>query len=116
MELYVSGVSVPKLGSIQDVIARKYLVKKAQKDVYLNRLTAQIASGIGAGDSKWLKSITEMWNNYVGLAFYMESEIEQREEHMRAEYDLIKDLKPVMFKDKDGRLKVSGIPGITKEK
>ena len=110
MELFVSGVKVPKLGSLQDVIARQYLVKKAQKEITLNKLQAQMAMVSNPNpESGWSNTISQMWNSYVNTACYMEDEVHLREEEMQLEFEHWKTIKPVMYKDENGHVKVKGI-------
>lgn len=110
MELYVSGVQVPKLGSLMDRTARSYLFKRVNKEVTINRLLAQIATGVGGdGNKEWSNTISGIWNNYLNLAYYTEDETEQRETDMQEEYAFWKTIKPKIIKDAKGKLTVTGL-------
>lgn len=110
MELYVSGVEVPKLGSLKDVMARQYLARRANKEIALNKMLAQIASSNGgAGNTEWHKSISSTFNNYVNMALYLEGEVEKREEDMQEQFKYWKTIKPVAIIGKDGGLTIKGI-------
>lgn len=104
----MSGVDVPRLGSVKDKILRKYLLKRIEKDLVLHKLVANIA--MATGDSKdWVRMVTNTWNKYVTLAYFMEGEEESKEVDMKKEYEYWRKLKPKMKSTKEGLI-VSGIP------
>lgn len=110
MELFVSGVAVPKLGSIQDVMARQYLTKRSKKEVALNSLMAHMASEIPTSPSpEWRRSISNLWNNYVNMAYFLEDELEIRERDMQEEFERWRHVRPTVHKDKNGRLIIKGL-------
>lgn len=110
MELYVSGVEVPKLGSLKDRMLRQYLARKANKEIALNKMLAQIASASGGpGNDAWHKSISSTFNNYVNMELYLEGEIEKREDSMMQDFEYWKTVKPVAIIGKDGGLTIKGI-------
>lgn len=111
MELYVSGVKVPKLHSIQDKMARAYLTKKVVKEVSFNKILAQIAVGVGGPDSKnWSREIGAMWSNYANQAFYMDDEVSKREQEMQEEFQTWKQVTPEIHFSKEG-LKLTKLKG-----
>lgn len=110
MELFVSGVKVPKLGSYADRMARDYLIKRASKEVYRDKLLVQIAQNT-AGDSKEISQhIVNTWNDYVGFAYFMDDKKYQKEVDMRKEYDFWKKVRPKLKLQGKDKLTVSGIP------
>lgn len=112
MELYFSGVSIPRLGSIKDFVLRDYLVKQARKEVHKNQLMAYSAMAMAAlVKSKELQgAILKTWNDYLNLEMFMEGQKEQEELDMREEYEFWKSVKPKLNIGKDGSVSVSGIP------
>jgi hypothetical protein len=110
MELYVSGVAVPKLGSLQDRLARQYLARRADKEVAKNKVLAMAAVASGGPDNdKWAKEVSSVFGNYVNLELFLEGEVEKQERDMQREFEYWKTVKPTVVKGKDGSLSVKGI-------
>lgn len=104
----MSGVVVPKLGSIQDIMSRNYLTKRANKDIAFNKILAHLAI-FNSGNKENEKNISSMWSSYVSAACYLEDEIEARELHMEEEFKYWKTLTPKLYKNEEGHVMVSGI-------
>lgn len=84
-------------------------MKKSRKEIMLNKLTAHMASEVSGATPEWKRNITSIWNNFVNLACYMEDEMTVREEEMQKEFASWKKVKPIMAKDKEGKIVVTGI-------
>lgn len=106
----MSGVKVPKLGSSLDIILREFLTKKASKEVYLNKLLAQIAINTSGSTKEKIDNITTTWNDYVNLAYYLENNKQQKEIDMQEEYALWKKITPKIKIGDKGKLIVEGLP------
>lgn len=99
------------MGSIQDQTLRAYLQKKTSQEVAKARLLAQIAIATGSnGDKTWSRTISNIWNDFLRSVYYLEAEHEDLEKDMLEEYQKIKHLRPKITKQKDGSLKVTGLP------
>jgi hypothetical protein len=97
MELYTSGVKMPKFGSNLDIMARRYLFKKANKDLTFASLVAHIASSAG-NSREWTDNISRIWNEYVNLSSYSESFIKQQNEETFKAWEYWKTVKPKIVK------------------
>lgn len=106
----MSGVKVPKLGSSLDIVLRDFLTKRASKEVYLNKLLAQLAINASNGKKEILDSVTSTWNNYVNLAFHLENNKQQKEMDMQEEYAVWKKITPKIKIGDKGKLIVEGLP------
>jgi hypothetical protein len=105
----VSGVDVPKLGSIKDVIARQYLARQASKEISIVKLIAHVASSNDPSDS-WKKSIGSMFADYVNLALFLDTEVDRREEEMQKDFEHWRKVRPTIVVSKDKKsIKVKGI-------
>jgi len=106
----VSGVAVPKLGSLQDRLARQYLARRSDKEIAKYKLLAMAAVGVGGpNNDKWGKEVSSVFSNYVNLELFLEGEVEKREMDMQKEFEYWKTIKPTVVKGKDGALSVKGI-------
>lgn len=112
MELYTSGVKVPRLGSKLDILSRAYLTHKINKEVAIGKILAYSASGVSKPEVS--RDITSIWRNYVNLSYFLEEETRELESAMLAEYEKTKhiSLKANVIVDSSGSRKVmiSGIP------
>ena len=86
MELHLSGIKVPKLGSIQDIIYRQFLDKKSKKEVAKNKMLALLAINSGAFETsdsrdKWSEQVKSAWTSYMGLEYGIE--IPEHTDHER---------------------------------
>ena len=108
MELFVSGVQVPKLGSLMDKMSRSYLLRKTNKEISLNKLIAHIATAAGEG-KEWSTAISKIWNGYLNISYGTENEEDQRETNMQQEYMYWKTIKPKLTKDSKGQLVVTDL-------
>jgi len=110
MELHVSGVEVPKLGSAKDKILRHYLIKKASKEVSKNKVMAFMAlavANLSKSPQKTLDEILRTWNDYVNQELYLEAVNEQQETDMREEFEFWRKISPKVNIRKDGGLELS---------
>lgn len=108
--MYLAGIKVPKLGSLQDRVFRDYMTKKVSREVSEVRLLAQIAVAQGGSDKYWAKTISDIWRDYVNGSYYLEAEKKTVEVDMISEYNKFRHLRPVLEVRKDGVLTVKGIP------
>lgn len=109
MELYVSGVQVPKLGSSKDIVLRDYLIYKANKEVTKNKIFVQSSLVTAAAHPEIQKRLTETWNDYVNMELYLEEQRVEMERSMQEEYAYWKTVKPKVTTDAKGNFTVSGI-------
>jgi adenine-specific DNA methylase len=116
MKLYVSGVPVPKLGSIHDRITGQYLTKEAQKESKKILLSALLTANTIVGQdadaiSKYEKKIQRIYNQYLELEFGIEIPEQTEKETQMLEYytKVVKSMKPMLSRGKDGSLHVSGL-------
>lgn len=108
MRLYTSGVKVPKLYSIQDRVLRQYQMLETRKNLQHAKLLTQVAIGTGAGDKDWFNNINSIWSEFVNLECGSISEVKDRENEMRKEYEKYRYLKPKITMGKNG-LEVTGL-------
>jgi hypothetical protein len=109
MELHLSGVKVPKLGSLHDRVYREYMTKKSQLEVertkfhMFNALTNPTIGDAGKA-REWSEKIKRIWSNYLALEYGVEvPEYAEREIQMREYYEnVVKHLKPVLQKTEKG--------------
>jgi len=106
MELYISGVQVPKLGSWLDTLSRAHLVQKQDKEAALASILAQVAVALAP---EKLTSINSAWKRFLNHSFFLESREENKELEMRKELDEVKEMKISISKDKSGKLVLSGL-------
>lgn len=100
LDLYTSGVKVPKLGSSLDILSRAFLTKRTNKEVSFAKLVAYAAASNSDGKAK--EDITHIWSEYLDQAYYQESTLKKNEAHMLAEYEKVKDLKLTATVSKGG--------------
>lgn len=117
MKLHLSGVKLPKLGTVKDRIYRDYLVKEAQLEakktemVMLMALTNPTIQD-PAKHREWASAIKEIWTQYLSLLLNVEMPEHTKKEVEMLEYyqSVMKHSKLKLFKDKKtGKLQVSGI-------
>lgn len=111
MELYTSGVKVPKLGTHLDRLSREYLTHKSNREVAFAKLLAYSAAG--SADEKITREINSIWRDYVNLSYFLEESSRAREASMMKEYESMKDIKLTaksVGKGTDQHIVISGIP------
>lgn len=108
--MLVSGIEVPKLGSVKDQTLRAFMQKKAGREVTFARLVAQIALSAGNGDKTWSSSISNIWKDYTRAMNYQEAEHKDIEQDLLEQYKKFAHIRPHLFASKDGKLQVKGIP------
>lgn len=91
LDLFTSGVKVPRLGTRLDILSRAFLTKKTHKEVSFAKLVAYSAAN--SSDRKVREDITRIWSEYLDQAYYQESTIQRIETAMLTEYEKVKDLK-----------------------
>lgn len=104
LELYTSGAEVPKLGTVRDRVLSKYIQKKTQARVAKARVIVQ-----GLQELTNSKTIQKFWSEYVNVEYGLEQSEKLRDDALRAEYEAIKHLRPVIKLNKNGELTVEGI-------
>ena len=113
MKLYVSGVPVPKLGSFRDRVLRQYLSNEDALEV--SRTSFDAFTTILLAEGKQGKDlISKKWDEHVAKQYGVFEEMAQKRLHEEVElseqYEAIRDLRPVVSKDKKtGKLIVSGL-------
>lgn len=113
MQLYVSGVEVPKLNSPKDIVLREFLVKEANREIHRNKVMAYNAlavANLSKNGTELVKEISKSWNDYVNVALFMEEVNAQVEMDMQQEYAFWKNVAPKINIGKNGKITVSGLP------
>jgi hypothetical protein len=108
--MHLSGIKVPKLGSVQDRTFRAFMQKKVGQETSVTKLLAQIAVAEGNGDKSWVRSITTTFNDYLRSMYYLEAEHEDLEQDMLQQYNKFKHIRPKLVIEKDGKIVVRGVP------
>lgn len=115
MKLHLSGVKVPKLGSLQDKVYRQYLTKESQLEVektkfaMLQAMTSPTFDDAGKARD-WHAKIKKAWANYLSLEFNVDIPEHTEKELQMMEYyeNVVKHLKPKLEKSQKG-LAVRGL-------
>jgi len=118
MKLHLSGVKVPKLGSLHDRLYREYLTKENEleaekmKIVMLNTLTNPTIEDPGKA-REWSSTIKKHWARYLSLQFNTDIPEHTEKEIQMMEYyeNVVKHLKPKLEKSAKG-LAVKGLSGL----
>jgi hypothetical protein len=119
-KLYVSGVKLPPLGSVQDRVLRDFLTQEAALEAdrarldMLNTLTNPVFSE-QAKATAWEKEVRKTWTSYLSKLFHVEVTEDIQEDVKMFEYysKVVKHLKPVLQRSKDGKgLIVSGLEAL----
>src|SRR5579859_6380867 len=105
MKLHLSGVKVPKLGSLHDRLYREYLTKENEleaekmKIVMLNTLTNPTIEDPGKA-REWSSTIKKHWARYLSLQFNTDIPEHTEKEIQMMEYyeNVVKHLKPKLEK------------------
>jgi hypothetical protein len=109
--MYVAGVKVPPLGSIQDGILQKFWLHEMQREVLRDKITFyQTLSMCTNKDT--VKELMNIWADYVALSYGVKSEGTTKlfaEMSLMEEYEKIKNLRPRMKIDEAGNLVVTGL-------
>ena len=105
----MKGIDPPPLGSLQDVILRGYLSKEVGKKIKEKSLLALIAHGTSLHIKEWGTHVDKVFQNYLRAELGLEDEEKEKEVSLIQQYELIKDLRPEMQKDKSGKIVVKGI-------
>jgi hypothetical protein len=109
MKLHLSGVKVPKLGSLHDRVYREYMTRESQLEAEKMKLVMmQTITNPSFDDSgrarQWTENVKKVWTNYLSLQYGLEiSEHNEKELHMLDYYSgVIKHLKPTYQKTAKG--------------
>jgi len=115
--MYVMGVKVPRLGSIQDRILKQHFSKEAQKEAKKTQLVAMYTANSVSVDAsaadEWNSRIKKIWNQYLALEYGVEVTAETEKELQMTEYYMknIKTLKAKLIV-KNKQLLVTGLESI----
>lgn len=120
MKLHLSGVKVPKLGSLHDRIYREYMTKESQLEAEKMKLvmmtTMMTPTFDDAGRAReWSEKIKTIWSSYLALQYCVEiPEKNEREMEMLEYYStVVKHLKPTIEKTKEGGI-VKGLSALSR--
>ncbi len=113
MELYTSGVKVPRLGTPLDRLSRAYLTHKLNRELAFTKLLAYTASNTGG--EKITREVNSIWRDYVNLTYFLEDDVRNSEALMMKEYEAVKDLKLTATTVGTGANKEIVISGLPKE-
>jgi hypothetical protein len=118
----VSGVKVPKLGSLEDRILRQFLIKESEKEAKKTYMLAMIAANsIQFTDqqaaTEWEQKVKKIYNQYLGLEYGIEiPEHDERELQLLEYYqNTVKKLRPKLVNE-GGKLTVFGLDKINPQK
>ena len=84
--------------------------KKVGLEVSKAKLLAQIAMGVGGADQTWERTVSTIWKEFLRSIYHLDAEHEDLEKNMQEEYNKFRHIRPKMTVQKDGSLKVAGIP------
>jgi len=84
--------------------------KQVNKEVSKAKLLAQMAMTNSGGDKTSERNVSTIWKEYLRAMYYLDSEHEDLEKNMQQEYNKFKNLRPTMSIQKDGSIKVTGLP------
>lgn len=99
---------MPRLGSTEDQILRRFMVRRSGLEILRTKITADMAVQ-SSSDQGVTRAIRETFSKYVKMATWADIYEESSERNLHEEYLLIKDLRPVITKDSQGNLSVKGI-------
>ena len=88
---------------------RKYLSKRAAKDIQLATLQAMIAINTGPQGSEYGNKVNSVLKKYVNISLGLEAYEEQDDVRLHEEYERIQSQTPVLSKQDDGSIQVTGI-------
>ena len=117
MQLHLSGVCLPKLGSLQDRMYRQYLNKVSLKELEKSKFEVRLASFVASllsGSSNLrreeVQNLNKAWSSYAKTLFNLDSEEETSEESRMQEYyqRFVKNAKLRLIKQNEGDWKLSG--------
>ena len=108
--MLLSGIPVPKLGSIQDRTIRAFMHKKGGQEIAKTKLLAQIAISSGGSDKSWARNISNIWGDYLRATYYLEAEREELQQDLTEQYKQFSHLRPKLVIAKGGGLALKGIP------
>lgn len=100
LDLFTSGVQVPRLGSRLDVLSRAFLTRKTNREVSFAKLLAYAAANNAEGKAR--EDISRVWSEYLDQSYYQESTLKRVEANMLAEYEKVKDIKLQATISRDG--------------
>ncbi len=108
------------MGSAQDRVLRNFLVKESEKEVIKTHLLALlVTNSVPFGEDtnagrEWETKIRKLFTTYNGLEYGIEipENTEKELEVIKFYNGVIKNLKPVLNKSKDGRFVVSGLDSL----
>lgn len=103
------GIKPAPLWSPQDIVMRQALAHKAKINIANAKLTAMAAYAVLPSDKSWLNSVNKVLGDFSKLSFGIEGEDDKRDEQLYEEFNRIMKTTPVIERDKDGTLKVSGL-------
>lgn len=120
MRLHLSGVKLPKLGTLADRVMRMHVTRESERETKKTQLLALLAANSIDFDnqqsaSAWEGRIKGIWNRYLALEYGIELAPEKEKELEMMDYyqGFVKHLKPVM-NNKDGKFTVSGLESLQK--
>lgn len=107
----MSGIEVPKLGTVRDRVLRQYLTKESElesKKMQFQALIAMMSMPQSGGDR-----IKKLWKDYLGLEFGVEIPEHSDKEVQMYEYyaGVVSKLKPQIGMV-DGKLRVYGMDAL----
>jgi hypothetical protein len=115
MKLFLTGIKLPKLGSLQDRIIRQHMTSESQKETKKVQFLALLAiNSVSTADvsstTEWEKKVKNLWTSYLGLEYGVEIPEDNDKEIEMMEYyqSTVKNLK-AQLSMKAGQLTVTGL-------
>ena len=120
LRLYTQGVSLPKLGTIQDRVLRQFCTKQSEleaKRVEFQMLTLLTNPSIGDDEalSSWRRRVSKMWTEYVSMLFTVDLPTEDDKDEALKEFYVSKVKKSqvkLRREDSTGELIATGVEDI----
>lgn len=118
MRLHLSGVKLPRLGSLKDRIMRAHLTRESEKETKKTQLLALLVTNSVDFDNQqsasvWEGKIKSLWNRYLALEYGIELSVEKEKELEMLEYyqEFVKNLRPKLHIE-GGKAVVSGLDSL----
>lgn len=116
MKLHLSGVKLPRLGSLQDRVYREYMFREAKleaKKAEMFMLMTLTNPDLDNPNQRreWGSTVKDLWSEYLAMLMNVEMPEKTEKEVEMLEYyqSVVKKAKLKLFKTRDNRLNVSGV-------
>jgi hypothetical protein len=114
----LSGVKLPKLGSLQDRIIRAHVTRESEKEVKKTQMLAMlVANSVDFGSQQAANTyegkVKNLWNRYIALEYGLELAPEKEKEVQMLEFyqGFVKNLRPVLHNE-GGKPVIKGLDNL----